>query len=353
MKTEGRGRAGHSMGHASHPEQRGVPMVTTVAVDLGGTNIRAGLVRENGTIIDERVSGTPDCREGPAPLTDHLLCLLHRLFGENPGIKPSGIGISVAGPIDFMNGVLTNPPNIPCKNIPLKRILSEAFSTPVHMLNDCHAGIIGETAFGVLKDIQDAVYLTISTGIGAGVASGGNLVLGRAGNTAEVGHFGVDTSYNFPCPCGHTGHWEGYASGRNMPHFFTYWCRVHGHQIPDGPTDARELFERARRGDLLVESFLDDLSRINARGLSDIIVAYDPAVIVLDGSVIRYNHDLLLRPMLEYADRYLPLPDVKITALEGRAPLLGAGVIGSGLDNSPLGISLPGKPIGEDILLSL
>jgi glucokinase len=313
----------------------------TLAVDLGGTNLRVAIIGDDGTILDERSSRTLRSGQVPENLTDRITGLLRELLESHGHFQPSGIGISAAGPVDFMSGTLTTPPNLPYRDIPLKKLLSETFSVPVHVLNDCHAGIVGETAYGSMKGVRDGVYLTISTGIGAGVSTGGTLMLGRDGNAAEVGHFVVDSTFNIPCPCGYNGHWEGYASGRHIPRFFSQWCRTNGYPEPPDPPSARELFDRARLGDPVYELFLDSLSRINARGLSDIIVAYDPDVIVLDGSVIRFNQDLILAPMLDYTERYLPLPDIRITALEGRAPLIGAGIIGSGLEHSPLRISFP------------
>jgi glucokinase len=316
-------------------------MRQTLAVDLGGTNLRVAIIGDDGTILAEHSSRTPVSGQRSEDLTDYIIYLLHRLMKSYALDQPSGIGISAAGPVDFMSGTLTTPPNLPYRDIPLKRLLSETFSIPVHILNDCHAGIIGETASGIMKDVRDGVYLTISTGIGAGVSSGGTLILGRAGNAAEVGHFRVDSTFNLACPCGYTGHWEGYASGRHIPRFFSQWCSIMGYPVPPALAGAGELFEKARSGDPVYEQFLDELSRINARGLSDIIVAYDPEVIVLDGSVIRFNQDLLLAPMLEYTEKYLPLPDIRLTALDGRAPLIGAGIIGAGLEHSPLRISTP------------
>lgn len=311
----------------------------TLAVDLGGTNLRVAIIGDDGTILAERSSMTLLSGQVPDNLTDRITGLLRELLESHGHFQPTGIGISAAGPVDFLSGTLTTPPNLPYRDIPLKKLLSETFSVPVHVLNDCHAGIIGETAYGSMKGVRDGVYLTISTGIGAGVSTGGALILGRDGNAAEVGHFMVDSTFNIPCPCGYNGHWEGYASGRHIPRFFSQWCRMNGYPEPPVPPSARELFDRARLGDPVYEQFLDSLSRINARGLSDIIVAYDPEVIVLDGSVIRFNQDLILAPMLDYTERYLPLPDIRITALEGRAPLIGAGIIGSGLEYSPLRIS--------------
>ena len=243
----------------------------------------------------------------------------------------AGIGLSVAGPVDIARGVLVTPPNMAFRDVPLTLPLSHLFHCPVRMGNDCHAGVLGEMCHGRGRGRSDVVYLTISTGIGAGVVSGGRVILGRTGNAAEVGHFHVDSTYDLRCGCGRAGHWEGYASGRSLPWFFGEWCRYHA-RPHWGPDTAEEIFASARQGDDDVLRFVWELARINARGISDVIVAYDPEIIILDGSVIRQNADLLLPAIVESVDRYLPLPEIVLSSLEGNAPLLGAGVIAAGYE---------------------
>lgn len=315
-------------------------METALAVDLGGTKIRAGMIDAEGTALAEESTSTPENTGEPGDLVRLITTLLSRVIRERPDEKPLGIGISAAGPVNFAEGILTNPPNIPCRDVPLKRDLSSVFHLPVEVFNDCHCGIIGESAFGALRGVRDAVYLTISTGIGAGVSSGGQLILGTAGNAAEVGHFKVDSLYDLPCACGYKGHWEGFASGRHIPRFFKKWRLSKGfiNDFPD--LDSQLILKMASEGKPEFVEFVHELTRINAIGLSNIIVAYDPGVIVLDGSVILHNQDLLLEPMLELTERYLPLPRVQVTDLNGRAPLLGASVVGRGREMSPLAIRI-------------
>ena len=93
---------------------------------------------------------------------------------------------------------------------------------------------------------------------------------------------------------------------------------------------AKDIFILANEGDDGVLQFLDELALINARAVSDIIVAYDPELIVFDGAVMRNNADYLIRPMIDAIDRYLDLPKIILTGLAGDAPLLGAAVIADG-----------------------
>jgi glucokinase len=183
--------------------------------------------------------------------------------------------------------------------------------------------------YGQGRDRDHAVYITLSTGIGGGVVSGGRILLGRAGNAAEIGHLHVDETYNLACSCGHSGHWEGYASGRRLPWFFATWCHHHGLTCRK-PGKAEDIFLSAREGTTDILRFLRELAVINARGISDVIVAYDPELVILDGAVMLANADILLPLVVESVDRYLALPDIALTRLEGDAPLLGASVIARG-----------------------
>jgi glucokinase len=312
-----------------HPGQHPDNMGYAVAVDLGATTTRVAIVGGGGKIETKREAPTPAKETDPSRLIGFLSGLIREIMGEMKPGPITGIGLSVAGPVDITRGVLLNPPNMLFRDVPLTLLLSRIFHCPVRMVNDCHAGVLGEMFHGRGQGKRDVVYLTISTGIGGGVVSGGRVLLGRKGNATEIGHLHVDSTYDLPCGCGHTGHWEGYASGRYLPWFFGDWCRFHA-KPHWGPDTAEEIFASARQGDDEVLRFIGELARINARGISDVIVAYDPEMIVLDGSVIRSNADLLLPTIMESIDRYLPLPEIVISSLGGNAPLFGAAIIAGG-----------------------
>ena len=223
--------------------------------------------------------------------------------------------------------MLVNPPNIAFPEISLIDPIAGRLGLPARLLNDCHAGVIGEFLYGRVKGRDNIVYLTLSTGIGAGVIEGGRLFFGREGNAAEVGHFHVDSVYKVICGCGHPGHWEGYASGRHIPRFFARWAEYHGYPSPEWAVSPGSIFQAVRSGNRVAQAFIEELGIVCARGLSDIIVAYDPAFVILDGPVIRENADLLLPLLKRNTDRFLPCPEVLLSSLKGNAPLLGAAAI--------------------------
>ncbi|MGE5831625.1 MAG: ROK family protein [Methanomicrobiales archaeon] len=311
-----------------------------IAVDLGATTTRVALIAPDGEILTRLAAPTPGAGDSPKVITDHLAGLVRRILPAGRRSAPAAIGISAAGPIEHRRGAVVGPPNLPFREIPLEGPLGDEFGLPVRLANDCHAGVLGEVVFGAGAGCRDLVYITLSTGIGGGVICNGRLVLGREGNAAEIGHFHVDSTWNLPCGCGGSGHWEGYASGRFLPRFFARWSDASGLRVTDMPVSAGEIFAAARRGEPGALRFLEALGTINGRGISDVIVAYDPARIILDGSVVLRNEDFILPYLLPRIDRFLPLPEIRLTALDGLAPLLGASVIARGYD-TPLGSLLP------------
>jgi len=312
-------------------------MEPVIAVDIGGTGTRIALVSGAGEILAREAVPTPTTGPSPDILPETLVREIPRLFPGAIGRGIGGIGISVAGPVDFRSGETVNPPNLGFPRIPLVRPLEAAFGVPVRAVNDCHAGILGEALYGAAHGVDCALYLTLSTGIGGAYIEQGRMLLGKAGNSLEIGHFIVDTEYSLPCGCGHRGHWEAYASGKHIPGFFRAWRERHGIPAPEFPAGrAEDIFAAARAGNATAGKFLDELGRINARAISDIVVAFDPALIVMDGPVPLRNPDLLLPPIRQYADRFLPLPEIRLSTLDGLAPLLGAAVIARGYD-TPFG----------------
>jgi glucokinase len=316
------------------PDKKEEESGTVIAVDLGATNFRVGIVTSTGQIEALRIAEIPRNPAHAGIITDRIISTIHMLLADQTPENFAGIGIGAAGPVDKSHSAILHPPNIPLDILPLTGPVAAEFGLPVHLVNDCSAGLLGEAYFGDGMGAKNFVYVTISTGIGAGIIANGHIVSGRDGNAGEIGHLFVDSEYNLACGCGGRGHWEGYASGRFLPRFYREWQKKNGIQPGPWPAHtARDIFTAIRDNqDPDGNAFIRVLGKINARGISDLIVAYDPDIIVLDGSVVQKNPDLIIPPIEERADRYLPMPRLVVSSHKGLSPLLGASVIARGFD---------------------
>lgn len=282
-------------------------------VDLGASKTRVALVNKNGRILERKETKTP--KKSAKAITDNIISQIKELKGF------SGIGISTTGPIDFEKGSLKNPTNIDFKEVPLEKPLEKEFNIPVSVYNDATAAVWGEKHFGSAKKYENIVFITISSGIGAGAIVDSHLLIGKDGNAAEVGHFIVESKYNLPCSCKRgKGHWEGYCSGKNLPHFFKYFSEKEFHI-----EKAEDIFKLSK--EKTVFRFLEKVNEINGRGVSNIIAAYSPEIIVIGGSVFLKNEEILLPGIKKNVEKFLSLPEIKATTLREDVSLLGAAAI--------------------------
>lgn len=201
------------------------------------------------------------------------------------------VAVGAIGPMDVEKGVLY-PPNRDEEIIPIIDLLSDYFDDIV-LLNDCHAGVIGEYVYGEEKS-QDMVYITYSTGIGAGVISNGHLLRGKGGNFAEAGHLNVGGE--LPCGCGGKGHWEGYCGGKNLLEFVKSFTGAEY----DEP---RAVFQDYYDGDDVIVDFMDEYQRMNVIGIENIIRAYDPELIVIGGAMALNHPDIFIDETIQRLDQ--------------------------------------------------
>lgn len=253
---------------------------------------------------------------------------------EESGLTPDQIesaGIATFGPLDADAGEISETPNLEwsLQDIPLRRTAASQFpaETPVVMLNDAVAGVVAEHRGG--DGDANVVYLTLSSGIGAGVVVDGQLLRGRGGNAAEVGHFTLDPDSSRQCGCGGTGHWEAFASGENIPE---YALELHDEEGIDTelPTTREELsakgiFERDG-ADPLATAIVDRVGRWNALGVANVANAFAPDRIAVGGSVALNNPDRVLDPIRERVDDNLVVdsPEIHLTEFGDDVVVTGA-----------------------------
>jgi len=321
-----------------------------ISIDLGASKIRAAVVNKKGKIIAKQQSKTPIQGNSGQVITKRIIFLVTKLINQldNQQLSSSqlldssqllGIGISSVGPLNIEKGEVLDPANLPFSKISVKNPIEKKFSLPVFICNDGQAGAWGERNFGSgskrskqsknkLKErttkIENLVYVTISSGIGGGAIVDGNLLMGKKGNAAEIGHIIVDTKYNLPCSCGEgKGHWESYCSGKNMPGFLNYWLKKNQIKIKKSIKTTEQIFNLAKKKNKIILKFIDEIGKINAAGISNIIASYAPEIIIVGGAVALNNQDIIIPQIKRNIDKFLPSPEIVVSPLGEDAPLFG------------------------------
>ena len=307
-------------------------MAYYVGVDLGATNVRAAVADENAEILGVSKRGTPRGPTGIA-VTEAVLAVTRGAF-EEAGVDPEqavAAGIGSIGPLDLAEGVVENPANLPdtIDRIPLTGPLSKLLDTDrIYLHNDTAAGVIGERFYSD-RNPDDMVYITISSGIGAGVCVDGNVLSGWDGNAGEVGHMTVDPNGEMRCGCGRDGHWEAYCSGNNIPRYAEYIYDEETVEtdlpIEDPDFDAIDIFEHAGE-DEFADYVIDQVNHWNTMGVANVIQAYAPLVIFIGGAVATNNPELILEPIKEKIDDmvFINVPEIQLTTLGDEVVLKGA-----------------------------
>ena len=298
-----------------------------VGVDLGATNIAAVVGRADGSIEASERRPTP--QTSGIEITEEILATVEAVSAD-AGISPETVkaaGIGSIGPLDMTDGVVREPANLPdaVELIPLTGPLEKLVKAPVVLHNDANAGVIAEQFYAEYTP-DNIVYLTISSGIGAGVIVDGTVLRGWDGNAGEVGHFPVDPDGVMRCGCGKRGHWEAYCSGNNIPQYAQHLHEGQQTALPieSGSIDAAAVFTHAE-SDGFAESVLEHVSHWNARGVTAIVHAYAPMVITVGGAVALHNPHIVEELEERVADLVMTnVPEIRLTSLGNDVVVTGA-----------------------------
>lgn len=307
-----------------------------IGIDLGATNVRVALGDNDGN-ISQKVSELTDIAHGAKGVAKQIIRLIDSFQINCEALE--GIGIGSMGPLDMKHGAILVAPNLPFNNIPLKEPIEKAFKCPVQVLNDCSAAVLGEKMFGLGRQVDNLVYITISSGVGCGAFEGDRLILGKDGNAAEMGHTIIDMSGALVCGCGIGGHWEAYCSGNNIPNYVKLWINKSNAQtkfekselarLSNGNLDhvtTKMVYDAATTGDAFCLTIIENLGRLNAIGIANVITAYNPELITIGGSVALNNQKLVLTPITRFIKKLSinRVPEIKITPLGHDIVLYGA-----------------------------
>jgi len=183
----------------------------TIGLDLGGTNLRAAAIDASGKMLD-KISGATNFTEGREAVLSDIVAAIQNLRERHGPAGLRGIGVGVPGFIRIREGFITNSNNLPyLENFPVRDEIERRLGARVILENDANSAALGEKWMGAGRDVSDLVLLTLGTGIGGGIISGGRVLRGYVGMAGELGHTTVVPDGN-PCGCGNRGCLEKHAS---------------------------------------------------------------------------------------------------------------------------------------------
>lgn len=281
------------------------------AVDLGGTNIRAGIVTRSGELRHHRQVRTA-AHGGVYAIVDQIVSLADEVLAEHGSRLTAGVGVVAPGPLEPKSGVVRFAPNLPgWENVPLTRLLEERLEIPVVLGNDGNCAALGESMFGAGKDVENLIYLALGTGLGAGIIHRGHLIEGVAGVGGEIGHVSVNGS-GPRCTCGGIGCMEAYVGGWAIAREGE--LAVHSERSTmirdiagDERITAEVVAEAAERGDPVAIDIFARAGTALAIGIGGLVNVFNPERIVVGGGLARAG-DLILKPFRANLRQYSMLP---------------------------------------------
>lgn len=269
-------------------------MKTTIAVDIGGTHIRAAsyaLDSQSAVKIQRTTT-----RGNNQKIEDRLTELIQSVWPEDSQVL--AVAAASPGPLNPKTGTVLSSPNIPeWREFPLQAYIENHFQVPVQIGNDANLAALGEWKYGAGVGKENLVYLTISTGIGGGVISDGELLVGISGLAGELGHITVLPGGPM-CGCGQRGHLEAVASGPSI----TRWVREQLEDRADSSLNlensltSKIIAEAARGGDPLALSAFLRAGTFIGHAIADFLHIFNPSVVIIGGGVSKAGN-LLLDPI--------------------------------------------------------
>lgn len=272
-----------------------------LGVDIGASNLRVGLGTKEGELLERRREPTVNSKD-PDDLLNQVKRMATQISGSFDEIVIGGAG--------RIKGKTLFPPNLRYKKIPLKPLEKE-LGAELKLYNDTVLAAKGEREFGVARNRDNFIYLTLSTGVGAGVYVDGKLLKGRSGNAGEVGHFIINYDST-------PREWEEFVSGSALPQFLR--------KNYDKEWGCKEFFRKVRKGSKMAKRALEEIARINAVGIANMVNAYEPSLIVLGGGlIVKREGDSLMKKIKNKLPKWSfnEVPEIQKTQLGDSIVLYG------------------------------
>lgn len=288
-----------------------------IGVDIGGTKVLSTAVSSGGRVVRTARRETPGRRVEASLVEDALTEAVEEIAGVR---RVGAIGIAAAGFVDAQGERVRFAPHLPWRDEGVRARLAERWSAPVVLDNDANCAARAELLHGAAGEAENAIVVTLGTGIGGAVVLDGEVYRGHNGMAGEYGHMQVVPGGR-RCECGGTGCWEQYCSGNALVRA----VREQGAEDLTGP----EITAAAEAGDPVALAAFASVAEWLGVGLANLVAAYDPEIVVVGGGLSAAG-DLLLRPAREALRESLvgaehrTIPPVVRAALGPEAGAIGA-----------------------------
>jgi glucokinase len=293
-----------------YAQQRADTIRMLVGIDIGGTKTAVVFCNEPLKIVwREEFPTRPEL--GPGHAIEKIVHLIHRARAET-GYGIHSIGISCGGPLDRHQGLIQRPPNLSTWNdVPIKTILENEFAAPCSLENDANAGAVAEYRFGAGRGCRHMVFLTLGTGLGAGLILNGQIFRGASSLAGEIGH--VRLTETGPNGYDKAGSAEGWASGAGMALHAADMIRA---AIANGEStilagrtleiSAREIGAAMAEGDTVAARIVQQTGLRLGEALAVLVDILNPERIVIGGLALRFGEDLLAPARRRLQEEALP-----------------------------------------------
>lgn len=274
-----------------------------IGVDLGGTKITTAISDLTGKIIEKTTLATGS-HLGEEVVMERIYESISMVL-EASGIESEevrAIGIGAPGPLDSEKGTIITTPNLPFRNYNVVKPIENRFGVKTYLDNDANAAAIGEYTFGAGKGTRHMIYITVSTGVGGGAVLNGRPYRGNTSNALEVGHMTIEPFSEYQCNCGKFGDLEALASGTAIAKRAKE-AVLAGRETSLKKTEtitSYEVHQAYLEGDKVAMEILESAFMYMGIGIANLIVNFDPEVIVIGGGVTKIG-DLFFDKVKESA----------------------------------------------------
>ena len=250
----------------------------SIGIDLGGTNLRAAAIDRSGAMLG-KIAGSTHLSAGREAVIADMVAAIHKLREQCGAQGLAGVGVGTPGFIIMEKGVITGSPNMPgFDNFPIRDEIERQLGAPVALENDANAAALGEKWMGAGRNYDDLVLLTLGTGIGGGIISGGKVLHGFVGMAGELGHTTVSPTGN-PCGCGNQGCLEKHASATAV----VAMARMMG--LGDNLT-SEAIYQLAAGGDERAKAVFVAMGQALGTALATLVSIFNYPLYLLSGGML-------------------------------------------------------------------